>query len=257
MIGKNKKVIIILIAVSISFLISIPNGYAIDPPIEWQLFGSTANVVEINTGVLGGSIPPVTLHIVNGSFVNGEFDSINVIVNSTNTGDSISIQLDETSDGVFDSGPIVFMEEYNARVGVEQSPIVVIEEPILAGNNIPEEILSSQSSNGVLILSESDMSGIKVDLIEEGDSGIFKAEIHFCTVNSCSDSSTNTLWVTEGDIISIYDLLNGSSLNGIITPTPPTKGAVWASLKDGNDLIIATYGSESSTLESRRKREDR
>ena len=235
MIGKDHRWNILLIAISITLLISIPNTYAVGPTIEWQLFGFPASLVEINTGSVGAFIPPVTLHIEDNSFVNNQTDSISITVNSTNTGDSISIQLDETSEGVFDSGPIVFMEEYNARVGVDQSPTVVIEEPLLAGNNISGEILSAENStNGALIKSESDSSsGIKIDLVEEGDSGIFKKEIHFCTTNSCSDSSTSTLWVTEGDIISIFDLLNGSVFNGIITPTPTTKGAIMASLQIG------------------------
>jgi len=237
---------ILLITISLVFLISSQNAYAAVTNFEWQILGGPVVTVDMDAGNIFGTSDPVTLHIEDDdpSFVNLAPDSITVTISST-TGDSITLTLDETSDGVFDSDTIIFMDGENAKFTVTDTATITIEDVGKAGDLIPNDVLIA--GTGALVASETDTTGISISLTEVADTGIFTRTLSFCTILGCSDDPTAVLEVNPGDIISVFDEFTGTDItNGLIVPSATDKGAIIASI--GLNSITASYGSSTADL---------
>jgi hypothetical protein len=237
---------ILLIIISVVFLISSQNAYAVVTNFEWQAAGGSVATVGIDAGDVFVTTDPVKLHIVDNDVTldDGDtLDSITATINSS-TGDSITITLYETFSGVFDSDTIIFMDGENAKFTVTDTATITIEDTSKAGDSIPSDVLTA--GTGAIVASETNSGGISISLTEVADTGIFTRTLSFCTIPGCSDDPTAVLEVNPGDIISVLDEYTGTDItNGLIIPSASDKGAIIASV---GGTITASYGGSTGDL---------
>ena len=235
------SLILILFLVSVFFIFPIIPAYAAVTVNWYQSAGVSPSPIEIESGELTGTFNPLSVHVEDTSLAsNGISNTISVTVTSS-AGDSINLTLSETTpnSGIFDSGTIIFMKE-NAKFSVTDTATITVKDTSKI-NSVSNEVLIGGTS-GVTVYSEKDSSGLSINLTEVGDTGIFKRTLHFCT--SCTSSSSSaTLEVNTGNIITVVDDVDSKASNGIITPTPSNKDAIIA-VEGGT--VTATYSGTSA-----------
>jgi len=234
------SLVLILFLVSVFFIFPATPAFAAVTVNWYQSGGNAPSPIEIESGELSATFAPLHVRVQDTLLAsNAISDTISVTVTSS-TGDSINLTLSETGDtGIFESGTIIFMKE-NAKFSVTNTATITIQDTSKV-NGSPNEVFTG-GTNGVTVYSEKDTNGLAINLTEVGDTGIFKRTLHFCT--SCvSDSSSATLEVNTGNIITIIDDVDSRESNGIITPTPANKGAI---ITTEGGTVTAKYGVTSA-----------
>ncbi|MFB5608334.1 MAG: hypothetical protein ACE5RI_07025, partial [Candidatus Nitrosomaritimum yanchengensis] len=160
----------------------------------------------------------------------------------------LDILLTETNDdGFFSIDHMVFMEG-DAEFDISQTVSIFVEDNCTESSDTDgncdsdkiEELLGS-SGQSVVIFSDTDSSGITIDLVETGpDTGIFKGIFSF-SVDS-SDSSNSILHVSEGDVITVRDQKTNSKTNGLILGDPD-RFAIQAKVGGTVEVIATSSGS--------------
>lgn len=235
------SLILILFLVSVFFIFPTIPAYAV-VTVNWYQSGSTSPTpIEIESGDVSGTYSPLYVHVEDTSLAsNGISNTISVAVTSS-AGDSINLTLSETTanSGIFESGTIIFMKE-NARFSVTDTATITVKDTAKI-NGVSNEVFTG-GTNGVTVYSEADTSGLAINLTEVGDTGIFTRTLHFCT-GCTSSSSSATLQVNTGNIISVIDDVDSTISNGIITPTSANKGAI---ITTEGGTVTATYSGSSA-----------
>ena len=215
--------------------------------IDWDLdsyFITSGSV----TGLSG--ISPIFFTVTDTDLAgNSQVDTINVQITSNVDSQGIILTLTEdvSDNGEFQNENLVLMEN-NAEFKITDTALIILEDP--DANTDPTVIETLVGSvNGVQILSESDppaIGGIFIDLVETGpDTGEFSGTFSFST--SGSDSSTNTILVSEGDVIAVVDVETNSRANGLITPSPPAN--IGAILAEVDGTVTASYNAISASID--------
>ena len=207
-------------------LISPLTVYAFDDGFFWE-FGSYSI-----DGAPAGSGATNFFEIYDANLDGNENLSEELIVtveSKNSSGTSIEILnlilTESADDGLFGIDHMVFMLE-EAEFEITDTALITVEDPCdeasdIDGNCESEviETLSGSLGESVTIFSDSDSSGIAIDLIETGpDTGIFTGLLSFSATES--DEANAVLHVSQGDVFSVQDQKTGSLTNGLISGNP-------------------------------------
>ncbi|WP_371503655.1 hypothetical protein [Nitrosopumilus adriaticus] len=250
---------ILFLLASLFSILTLPDAYGAADSIEWRQGGIGTSAAPVNSGDEFGNSQPVTVFIHDHSLEsNGNSNElITVTITSTVDSTGITVQLTETGDtGNFASGKVILMHGSDISE-ITDTVTISIEDGTCAGscNTGAPDILSSASFEGVTIFSTTDTStGVALDLTETGDdTRIFTATLNFAT---SGPSSGNTLHVSAGDTISIFDDVDSEIINALIAPSGTVNfGAISAvpasveTIPTTTYFVTAAYDGSSSILE--------
>lgn len=247
----------IIISSLIAPVLPIQEAHAVTV-VEWRQGGSSTSAVPLNSGDAFGLAPLApTIHITD-SVLGGNAianEVINVVVTSDVDPTGIIVTLTETgTSGVFDSGKIIMMHGSDLIPDITSTVTITIEDSTCGGScdaGAPD-VLSGSGFEAVSAFSNTDTTGISLDLTETGDdTKIFTGTLEF----SSSSSSGNTLEAAAGDTISIIDDVDFETMNFLIAPSgssnigainavPASVGTVPGSTYE----VTATYDGVSDVL---------
>ena len=244
--------------------VSSHNVYAVNS-IDWTYdgdpFSSSDPPFPVGLTVLAGELPwaiPLSVRVDatdEGDFTsNDKLDTIDVVVSTLD--ENVTYTLTETgpNDGIFTGINFVLLtKDYRYHTTDIVNLIYTIPDSLSncdTDDTITYLDATGGYGNGIRVYSDSDLAGVGLVLTETGENTCtFEGQLKFTTTGS-TDDTTGTLQVSQGDILTFYDELDGQLHNGQIIPTIPGKGSIIASFDEPNDdntaEIFVTYNGLSS-----------
>jgi len=259
-----------LFAITLFLPVSFYNVYAVNS-IDWTyngntLFGSADPPFGFGLTTIIGNIvnsSPISVQVNaedEGNFTtNGIIDTIDVLITSSEDPIGVTYTLTETgpNDGIFTGTNFVFLKGNYKFQTTDIVNLVYTEDPNSGcGSDNTVTHLDGRSGgpgNGIIIHSDTDLNGIGIVLTETGENTCtFLGEVKFTTTGS-SDEATDTLQVSQGDILGFEDQNHFDVLSAQITPTVNGKGSIIANFDEPDDEntaeITVSYNGKSSGVD--------
>ena len=223
---KNEKISLLLFSFLFLILISPQTINAFDNGFFWEFASYSIDSSKAGSGLTNSFEIDDSDLDGNG----GPLDQLAVTVESKDSsGTSIEtlnlILTEDIDDGLFGIDHMLFMVN-ESEFELSDNSLITIEDPCDEPSDTDGncdsgvvETLSGALSESVLIYSDTDTSGIAIDLIETGpDTGIFTRSLSFST--TASDAANAVLHVSAGDVFTVEDQKTSSLTNGLITGDP-------------------------------------
>jgi len=223
---KNEKISLLLFSFLFLILVSPQTINAFDNGFFWEFASYSIDSSKAGSGLT--NFFEIDDSDLDGN--GGPLDQLAVTVESKDSsGTSIEtlnlILTEDTDNGIFGIDHMLFMVE-ESEFELTDNPLITVEDPCDEPSDTDGncdsgvvETLSGASSESVLIYSDTDTSGIAIDLIETGpDTGIFTRSLTFSTI--ASDAASAVLHVSAGDVFTVEDQKTSSLTNGLISGDP-------------------------------------
>jgi hypothetical protein len=242
------------------------NAYAV-VSIDWTYGGAPVfnvlpdlDIFTISNGEIASPDFPVSIQVDasdEGFAGNTLLDTIDVLITSVAdpTGTTLTLTESAFDDGIFTGSNFVFLRG-NYQFQVTDVITVTINDDPATGcdtdNTITQLDGTAAPLDGVMVFSDSEPAGIGLILTETGlNTCEFQGKLRFSLTSS--DPSTGTLYVSYGDILTIFDRKETDYTNAHIIPNINGKGSIQANFDDPDDTttaeVTATYNSLSALLD--------